>query len=678
MSRRFRYILRYLIDPHFDPAARTAELVEFCRCAEVGEVMLLLCAEELSHGHPTDAEIAPWIGMAASLREALARHDISLSLNPWSTIYHNQRGRTLHEGQHFRLMVGENGRTSSVSVCPLCENWQAYLSAMAARLVREIRPSAFWVEDDWRLHNHDRAALGWGGCFCDHHLARFSEMVKETVRRETLLEALLRPGPPHPWRAAWMRLSRETLEVPLARLTEALRAENPALAIGVMTSDPDQHSLEGRDWERWHTITARGGSMLLRPHLPPYTQENPLLTSPSVTRQTIACLSGPLEIYPELENSPRCGPYSKSRRYTRWQMVQSALYGCPGITINHFDMLGNGVALDPGFGEGLKNARPVLDALTELAPCDRSAAGVEVLFTPRPAEVYQFDPGATSLSAFAPHSVFWSRVFYTLGVAHRFTTDPGSGRGLVAVSGQTVRALTDRQISTLFERSVLLDATAASLLVERGFGRLLGIRECAWRSLQESAFSYERLGADGPRVSAQRCATRLLEILPLENAEVLSTIHRASHETLWPGALAWKNSPDARVATLCYPLEPGAQFFMGFFNAFRRESLQNLIFQLAPPGKNAAVTNHPMHAYRVETARGTLLAACNISDDAASELTWAVGCGEFADSPWLELRPDGTWAHTTPVREPGPVSDRLTFSREVPPLGELVLLAPSI
>ena len=46
----FRTILRYLIDPHFEAAARMEELAVFCRESRVDEVMLFVAAEELSVG----------------------------------------------------------------------------------------------------------------------------------------------------------------------------------------------------------------------------------------------------------------------------------------------------------------------------------------------------------------------------------------------------------------------------------------------------------------------------------------------------------------------------------------------------------------------------------------------------------------------------------------------------
>jgi len=683
MSRKFRYILRYLIDPGFEPEARIRELVVLCQKAEIAEVMLLLCAEELSPGHPTKDEMDPWIELAVRLREALRTEGIALSLNPWSTIYHNQRGRRLRPGQTFRLMVGENGVPSTVSVCPLCENWQDHLLTVFRRLIREVRPSALWVEDDWRLHNHDRAALGWGGCFCPYHLTRFSRIVEKEVGREELLAALLQPGSPHPWRQIWRTLCRETLELPLARLAHQLHQEDPALRLGLMTSAPDQHSLEGRDWSRLPALLEEKEALLIRPHLPPYTQENPFFAPPSVTRQTLACLQDPVESYPELENSPRCGPYSKSRRYTRWQMVQAALYGSRGITINHFDMMGNGLALDPEFGEGLQEAKPLLNALGDLNISESRSEGISVLFDPEIARHFPFSPGEHSLSAMAPHSVFWSQIFYTMGLAHRFCTDPVQAGALVAVSGQSLRGLSDSQIPDLLSRAVLLDATSAAILIERGFGEAIGLQDGTWQTLVQCAYAYERLtepdpsvyGVAYPRLTAQRCATRLLAMTPREGALTLSTIHDASHRNLWPGAVEWTNSRGGRVVTLCYPLEPGSQFTMGFYNRFRRIFLQRLAFRLAPSARLAAVGHHPMHAYRLTTDSGTLLAACNVSDDEAGETVWVVPHGDLKSCPWRRLAPDGQWHSLVPTRQTLVHGDRLVFPLAVPPLGEALLLA---
>src|SRR5690606_19755396 len=141
----------------------------------------------------------------------------------------------------------------------------------------------------------------------------------------------------------------------------------------LMCSMPDQHSAEGRDWQKIKNAIGGGSEFLLRPHMPPYTQTRALRNTPAVLRQTLACLPADEQgsaattgIYPELENSPRCGIFSKSGRYTIWQLTEAALFGSKGVTLNHFDMLGNGTALDRAFGSHLGNAKAKLNALRAL------------------------------------------------------------------------------------------------------------------------------------------------------------------------------------------------------------------------------------------------------------------------------------------------------------------------
>ncbi len=288
----FRTILRYCVDPHFNPEARLAELVSFCREAKVEEVMLFIGAEELSTGFPGELELVAYLQLAVRARELLAQAGVALSLNPWFTLYCVPRGRRRGREHPFRAMVGENGAHSPIVACPLCEAWQGYLADAFARMAREVGPVAIWLEDDWRLHNHG-GDLGWGGCFCEEHLRRFSKSARPggpEVGRAELLAAILQPGPPHPWRRHWLQLSRKSLLTPLRRVAEAVRAASPETEGALMSSLPDQHALEGRDWQAFAETLGHGkGRFLLRPHLRPYTEEWMVRVPPSILRQTLAC-----------------------------------------------------------------------------------------------------------------------------------------------------------------------------------------------------------------------------------------------------------------------------------------------------------------------------------------------------------------------------------------------------
>ena len=75
---KFRYILRYYIDPGYEEDARIAELVKFCLDSNIGEVMLFFNPEEVNNGHITIEEIAPWLAMAKKIQSALKLHNIAI------------------------------------------------------------------------------------------------------------------------------------------------------------------------------------------------------------------------------------------------------------------------------------------------------------------------------------------------------------------------------------------------------------------------------------------------------------------------------------------------------------------------------------------------------------------------------------------------------------------------
>ena len=648
MKDRFRYILRYKIDPEFHPRERLEELVDLCRTGNIEEVMLFFAAEELSAGHLTAEELEKYGGLACRVRDRLAGEGVALSLNPWTTTYHVSRGRTLRRGQNFRPLVGETGAVSPIVACPLCPKWQEYLCGMFAWLAREIRPVAIWVEDDWRLHNHE-TDQGWGGCFCGEHLRLFSEKAGEPVDRKALLEAILAPGRPHPWRNDWLELSRETLLQPARKLRDAVREANPSVRLGLMTSNPDVHSAEGRDWPALQEAFGSEPAFLVRPHVEPYTETPAISTPPAVTRLTLANLEGPIEVFPELENSPRCGPYSKSAAYSTWECLCAAVYGSRGITINHFDMMGNGVALDPSFGPALGKAKPRLNALARLGIDGRQAEGVQVLFSPDVAQV-RHSRDSSSLRGLCENSLVWAKTLSILGIAHGYSREIVPDQ-LYAAGGQSLRAYSDVEIEKLLEGAVILDALSVEILLERGWGSHMGIRAAQWKSPQETAFAYEEIADDNaesfglprPRMTAQRCATHLLAMSPAGGASTLSRVFRPDHRELFPGCLYFENPRGGRVASLAYPMNGHAQFFMGFFNPFRRKFLQDLCFTMNPRAPLATAEAHPVHLYRTPYPGGTLLAAFNVIQDETSKLVFRLPESEGRNGTWEILNDTGDW-----------------------------------
>ena len=704
MSQPYRYILRYTIDPSFQPEQRMEELAQFCTESGIAEVMLFFTGEELNLGHPTEQEYRPWLDVAVRVKERLAREGVEVSLNPWTTTHHATRGRYLKPGQDFTTMVGANGVVNALAACPLCPRWQEYLCETFAQWAAELRPIAIWIEDDWRLHNHGRE-LGYGGCFCRLHLERFAEMLgRDAVTLQEVMANLLAPGRPHPWRKQWLELCRATLLEPAVKLRAAVRAACPEVRIGLMTSNPDVHSIEGRDWPALQEAWGFEPAFLVRPNLPPYTETYAVSTPPSVTRHTLANLRRPIDVYPELENGPRCGRFSKSAAFSVWECLHSVCYGSPGITINHYDMIGSGIALDPTFGQALRRVKDRLSAVVALGAEDARAEGPRVLFHPdvaqhrrctaptsAPQTEGSFDPAVQiageadrprGMHQLQEHSELWSHVFYTLGVAHGFACEAAGDQSPVAVSGQTLWAFDDTAVRRLLAGPLLLDADSAAILLERGFGEQIGVDSANWLGQEESAYAYECILSDDaaayglarPRMTAQRNAENILAMTPAAEASIRTDIRRADHHVVCPGLVVHHNRLGGRVAALAYPLGT-ENFFMAFFNIFRMRLLHDLLFELAPDAPLAAAEPGPVHVYRAPTEAGLLLAVLNPTHDRIERPTLRLGpLPDTAEGQVAQLGADGGWAPAAIEQRQSGRQHHWSVKTPIDPLDALFLL----
>jgi len=673
-AKPFCIILRYGLDPFNAPTENLKQLEAFIQESTINEVMFLLMPEERSSGHPTEALSKPWIEVIQQAKEMFARYGVATSLNPWTTTYHAGRGRSLHTGQNFRLMVGETGADNGISPCPFYEDWQHYLNEYFVFLAQAIEPVALWVEDDWRLHNHGEE-LGYGGCFCQYCLARFARMVgRKEVTREEVVATVAASGEPHPWRAKWLELARQALQEPAEKLAAVLKAVAPDMRLGLMTSIPDVHSIENRDWNGLMDVfTDDEARYLIRPHMPPYTELPPIITTPGVSRQTIANLNRDADIYPELENSPRCGVYSGSHAYSAWEIYNAILYGARGITINHFDNMGMNTYYDRGMGASLGRHRPFFDALMELHLDDRRARGVKILFAPDVAAHTRTEPesaaeatrlfsGAnsskmqqdgTSLNQLKADSIAWSQAFYVMGVSHSFTRcvkqDPSA---VYAVSDQTLHSFNDSKIEALLTQRVILDLPSAEILVQRGFGSLIGVNAIKRVTLKETGYSLEEIepslfgeleGGVKARMCALRCANPIGVLDYTSGVERLSMIKGPEFEPKFPGSGLFTNRSGGVVYTCCYPLGSG-QFYMAYFNRVRQEYWTKVLSRMSGKGGTQTIAcGHPLHVHSHDIEGGVSIAATNVIYDATDQFDLLLPTEAVAGKVIRALGEDATW-----------------------------------
>ena len=181
----FVYSFRFCCDPDFNDRRELESLGRYIPEARIDDVAVFCNVEELNTGHMTLSEQDRYLRLLEDTARVLEPHGTALSVNHWHSIMHADLGKRMSPELPFRPMVDVEGHEARLCVCPLDEGWQEHLAALYARYAA-LRPHILWVEDDFRFHNH--APLVWGGCFCEAHMALYSELAGHPVSRVCILK----------------------------------------------------------------------------------------------------------------------------------------------------------------------------------------------------------------------------------------------------------------------------------------------------------------------------------------------------------------------------------------------------------------------------------------------------------------------------------------------------------
>lgn len=582
----YLYSLRFAVDPGFTDARALADLPAFIEAAEIDDVMVFANVEELNTGHTDAVEREVFADLARRTAALSAEGGATMSLNPWHTIMHGDYGKKLRDGQNFRRMVDPTGRMADLSVCPLDTAWLSYLCDLYAFYAR-TRPRFLWLEDDFRYHNH--WPLEWGGCFCDAHLAEFSRRAGRPVSRAEFVAGVVAPGQPHEFRRIWLETAEETLEAVAAAVGDAVRAVSPETTMGLMSSVPAVHAAEGRRWGRLLTALGGGEPAALRIHLPSYTERRPaeyLMLLHLVADLNRALLPPGTPVYPELENFPY-SRFSTSLAFTRFQLLTAQVLDPAGMTLDLFDLNGNGLVFEEGYQTSLARTKDYLARGRDSGVFGGRRAGVVVLVSEASASTLHTAVGE-QLSELYPREGWLGALLGGYGIPFRYSCDASLAGEVIAVSGQYFRNLSRDAVRRLLrDNHAVLDAEAVDTLIDLGLGGLVGASEIAWFDAESGAATYEEahpgvrlLGRDRARASVLLMGADVgVVTYDPDRVEVFTRFRGAGHRDAGPAHVA----VDGRVAVIPFGrADPLAVPPPMLRTTLRQELLQRLLRSWAP------------------------------------------------------------------------------------------------
>ena len=489
---RVTYNFRYFL-PHAPQwgtqslcAQRLDELVRFCQQANIDAVQFYVNTLPGTYYMPAHSasEQSQWAGwMKDCVAPAVRSIGVSYQLNFQMLLGACTHGMDMREQYAWETMVDSRGRDALGVACPIGPRFRRAMGQMLG-LWAATRPDVIWIDDDFRLHNH---GLADGGpdyyCYCDLHLDAFSRKTGRSWTREELVAQVLAPGEPSPERDQWLELLGESMVDTAAWIRQTVHHVSPHTRLALMTSAPEVHSVEGRDWHKLITALSGAHRPMTRPCSGCYTGTLAPIKSQTCTYALMAKSMviverafgrGGVDFGPELENT-RFTTWSKSVVNTHYVLMLGQLLGTSHITMSLNDLEGSPIDEEPTTAPMLVSIRPRLESLAALRLGDWDPVGVTMLVDPRGARKIELesDDGFGELAGERP----WEDLILQAGIPARFVQpeDPVETGDIVVLDAPAASWLSNEQAIRMLAGGLLLDAGAACVLQRRGFGEHLGV-----------------------------------------------------------------------------------------------------------------------------------------------------------------------------------------------------------
>lgn len=572
---KYEYSLRFALIPDDEEDKRIDKMISFCKRAKIDDVMFFIDAEEYNDGHTTKERAKPYIDLINRAKEKLTEIGVTVSLNPWCSIGHGDRGR---KTDRYLTMVDWSGRKSTVCACPTDKKWLDDLISYYNYLIQSIHPNTVWIEDDFRLHNH--APLLYGGCFCDAHMKLYNEQAGTNYSREEFIEKVLQKGEPTKERAVFLKVNRDIFNDVSEKIGRGVADKD--VRIGLMTSCPSNYYAEGRDLRTVLNNLTRNRYSAQRVHLPAYAQTTPqaywwyfALDS----RQTAYFTNKDAFIMPELENYPHC--MMKSVSFSIFQVETTVALCAKGITMNIFDFFGNGV-IDNGIGKALRKIKPYLQTVTELSLGDYRRNGVVIPVDIDSSAHIRSDGTVESLY---PHNNWFAGYLNMLGIPFYYCENVQSLKGeTIAVSNQFLRNLSDAEIIETFGNNhIVMDATSVEILISRNLGYLVGAKSCRVIPMQCGEISIEKYESKGRllgdfddfRAGSESCCGDFgcIEYEDSSDVEAISNEYNFNCEYVCRGVTQYKKKGETVKTVFPFINE---DYRSGLFAPMRREMMRKI------------------------------------------------------------------------------------------------------
>ena len=354
-----------------------------------------------------------------------------------------------------RHMVGPEGETCVVSVCPRGAELRKRVYDMFARFAR-LRPDVMWVDDDFRVYDHQPVQ---GACFCDECIAGFNQEYGHAFTRAELNEELLQDHFPreNTIRRQWQQYVHDGMVGLLKAVSDGAHSVDPDIIIGLMHAGVKYDILDrGTLTDYARVMMNRQGKCYFRPGCAFYNDQTPF---GAVDKSFYIAATNAHSMVEGAESHSEiviC-PYfkrGKSNKITAWEAALNiGLGGTDGVT---FEAIKNMLAEMNSYIAYMDAQRPFLAELSECL-AGHKQVGFYPYFSEEQwvyAESAQHLRDTQKFFAAMPHQLI------KIGVPLTAWKENALG---VILAGKSVKAMPNEELESWLSRGVYADAEAAEI-----------------------------------------------------------------------------------------------------------------------------------------------------------------------------------------------------------------------
>lgn len=560
-------------------------------------------------------------------------------------------GYVLSEPTTFQKIVNLNNGEVKTTCCPYDDTFCDYLRH-SLTVIAGTRPSMIMVDDDLRLIFREG-----NGCACELHMKAVRELLGEEISREELFEELKNDN-----RGRYAQAFLETQKQAVLKASKAIRegidTVDPTIPVMVCACGNAEFTEEMAE-----VMAGQGNPRTVRVNNGVYVPEGARrITQPFYRAAVqIAKLKGKVDAFLGESDTIPYNQYAMSARWIHSHFVGTVLEGVCGAK----RWITRRVEFEPESGQCYRKTfsenRGFYDELIRIVPSVRYFGCRTPLSADAP--YYFSENGWNSINdgggGWAVH------VLERLGLPMYFSAAPG---GAAFLCGRADTKFSDQELLDMLGGCVILSSDSAKQLVDRGFGKHLGVDVREWTGELPNA---EKLRGLEKKVHMQYKVKEL--VVTDDRTRVESMIyHTADNENftpLFPGCTAFRN--DLGGLVVVYAGTPVAPFNyvtgFSFLNWSRKEQMISLL------SESGAIPLYFPGTEEIYLRAGTMddgRVFAALFDLGLDPLDRIELVSDFAITKVSALEKDGSYAELS-FRQEG---RRLVIDRRVEPVDPVILV----